>query len=246
MNIWFALFTFITFSQLWLKTERPLGSPSCSVMSGNNTSLKYQCEWAGGTPQARLSFPELSNTSSREGNISLTVSASTDLNKKTVICMADHEIEQKTCNITASKLLSFFIISVCNQEKRWKCALILSSKLWKRFAVCFPGSPADFLPAVRTSVGLDGKIEVTLHCVSEASPRAVVSWSKDSEVITSEMRYQISSDTTQLIIRYSNVSNYLLHNYACTCRNPLGTKRRLIQLQGKKKTPDEIKISKHR
>lgn len=90
----------------------------------------------------------------------------------------------------------------------------------------------EFLPAVRTTVDSEGKIVVTIHCVSEASPRAVVSWSIDSEAVTNGTTYQISSDTTQLKIRDYNVSNILHQNYTCTCRNPLGSRRRDIQLKG--------------
>lgn len=90
-----------------------------------------------------------------------------------------------------------------------------------------------FLPVVRTTVASDGKIVVTLRCVSEASPKAVVLWSKGSEAITGGAAYQISSDTTRLQIRHHNISNFLLHNYTCTCHNPLGSQRREVQLRGK-------------
>lgn len=90
----------------------------------------------------------------------------------------------------------------------------------------------EFLPVVRTTVDSEGKILVTIHCVSEASPEAVVSWSKGSEAVTSGTTYQISSDATQLNIRDYNVSNLVLQNYTCTCRNPLGSQRREIQLRG--------------
>ncbi|XP_054477132.1 V-set and immunoglobulin domain-containing protein 10-like [Anoplopoma fimbria] len=92
-------------------------------------------------------------------------------------------------------------------------------------------SPSMFLPAVRTTVPSDGKIMVTIQCVSEASPQAVVSWSKGSAAVTSTSPYQISRDTTQLEIRDYNVS-FLLQNYTCTCRNPLGSQKREIQLRG--------------
>ncbi|XP_072249886.1 V-set and immunoglobulin domain-containing protein 10-like [Leuresthes tenuis] len=175
--------------------ERPLGSPMCSVLSVNNVKLQYLCSWMGGTPQAQLSFPGLSNTSSGAGNFSLTVTASANLNKKTVTCLADHPIEQNKCNITTS-------------------------------------SPLEFIPAMRTTVDLDGKIVVTIHCISEASPKAVVSWFSGSEAVTSGTVYQISSNTTQLKIRDYNISNFLLQNYTCTCRNPLGSQMGQIQLQG--------------
>lgn len=99
-------------------------------------------------------------------------------------------------------------------------------------ALSSSGSPVEFLPAVRTTVDSEGKIVVTIHCVSEASPGAVVSWSKGSEAVTSGTTYQISSDTIELKIRDYNVSNFLHYNYTCTCRNPLGSQRKDIQLRG--------------
>lgn len=86
---------------LW--TERPPGNPMCSVQSVTNVDLQYHCWWPGGTPQAQLSFPVLSSTSSGAGNFNLTVTASDNLNRKTVTCMADHPIEQINCTVTASK-----------------------------------------------------------------------------------------------------------------------------------------------
>ncbi|XP_023280598.1 V-set and immunoglobulin domain-containing protein 10-like isoform X2 [Seriola lalandi dorsalis] len=176
--------------------EKPPGNPICSVQSANgNVDLQYRCRWSGGTPQAQLSFPALSNTSSGAGNFNLTLAASDNLNGKTVTCMAVHPVEQNQCNVTAR-------------------------------------SPMEFLPTVGTTVDSEGKIVVAIHCVSAASPEAVVSWSKGSEAVASGITYQISSDTTQLKIRNYNVSNFFQQNYTCTCRNPLGTQRRQIQLQG--------------
>ncbi|KAM4735103.1 V-set and immunoglobulin domain-containing protein 10-like [Anableps anableps] len=176
--------------------ERPLGSPTCSVVSVNNTDLQYECRWAGGTPEAQLSFPALNNTNSGAGIFIFTVTASTNLEDKTVTCLAAHPIEQNTCNITSS-------------------------------------SPRNFLPTVNTTVDSDGKIAVTIHCVSEASPQAVVSWSRGDESVIIGSTYQISSDTTELKIRSHNISTFLLSpNYTCTCRNPLGSQKKLVQLQG--------------
>ncbi|XP_027867964.1 V-set and immunoglobulin domain-containing protein 10-like [Xiphophorus couchianus] len=176
--------------------DRPLGSPICSVVSVNNSDLQYQCKWAGGTPEAQLSFPALSNISSGAGTFSLTVTSSANLRDITITCLAEHPIEQNTCNITAK-------------------------------------SPRNFLPTVKTSVDSDGKIAVTIRCVSEASPQAVVSWSQGNESVITGSTYQISSDTTQLKIRSHNISTFLLApNYTCICRNPLGNQRKLLQLQG--------------
>eukprot|EP00064_Thunnus_orientalis_P006522 superscaffoldBa00000682_g6540 len=175
--------------------EKPPGNPVCSVQSVNNSNLQYHCRWSGGTPQAQLSFPALSNTINDAGSFNLTVTASDNLNGKIVTCIADHPVKQNKCHITAS-------------------------------------SPMEFLPAVRTTVDSEGKIVVSIHCVSEASPKAVVSWSKGSEDVINGTTNQISNNTTQLMIRHYNVSIFLLRNYTCTCHNPLGSQRREIQLRG--------------
>lgn len=83
-----------------------------------------------------------------------------------------------------------------------------------------------------TRVSSDGKIVVTIECVSEASPEAVVSWSQGSETVAAGTTYQISSNATQLQIRDYNVSNFILQNYTCSCSNPLGSQRREVHLQG--------------
>lgn len=90
----------------------------------------------------------------------------------------------------------------------------------------------EFLPAVRTTVDSKGKIVVSIRCVSEASPEAVVSWSRGSEDIINGTMNQISNNTTQLMIRDYNVSIFLLKNYTCICHNPLGSQRREIHLRG--------------
>lgn len=84
---------------------------------------------------------------------------------------------------------------------------------------------------MRTSVDDEGKIVVAIHCVSEAVPEPVVSWSRDGEALASGGSHHISSNTTQLTIRDYNVSR-LLHNYTCVSRNPLGSRRREVQLRG--------------
>ena len=95
------------------------------------------------------------------------------------------------------------------------------------------GRPVEFLPTMRTSIDSQGKIVVALQCVSDAAPQAVVSWSKGSEAVATGGRHEISSDTTQLKIRGYNVSNFVQQKYICTCRNPLGSQREDIQLQGR-------------
>uniref|UniRef100_A0A8C7ZQA5 V-set and immunoglobulin domain containing 10 like n=1 Tax=Oryzias sinensis TaxID=183150 RepID=A0A8C7ZQA5_9TELE len=176
--------------------ERPSGSPVCSVLSVNNDSLLYECDWMGGTPQATLSFPALNSASRGEGHFKLTLPASANLNGKTVSCQADHPVQQNTCNITAR-------------------------------------NPNIFLPEMRATVDLDSKMVVSILCVTEASPPAVVSWSNDSGAIANGTTYQISSDTTELKIRDNNISNLILQIFTCTCSNPLGSQARSIQLQGK-------------
>ncbi|KAM9852069.1 V-set and immunoglobulin domain-containing protein 10-like [Aulostomus maculatus] len=93
-------------------------------------------------------------------------------------------------------------------------------------------SPMKFLETVRTTVNSEGKIVVGFSCVSEASPKAVVSWFRGSEAVGNGTVSQISNDTTQLKISDHNVTVFLLEKYTCTCRNPLGSRSREIQLQG--------------
>ncbi|KAM8869430.1 V-set and immunoglobulin domain-containing protein 10-like isoform 4-T4 [Spinachia spinachia] len=174
---------------------RPAGHSTCSVHSVNDVDLQYHCQWPGGTPPARLSFPALNATRNGVGNLSTILPASHDLDGKTVTCMADHPVELSNCSITA-------------------------------------GAPRMFLPVVTTTVDPDGKIVVTIDCLSVASPPALVLWSKGSEDIAGTAPHQISGDTAQLQIRDYIVSNFLLQNYTCTCRNPLGSQRREIQLEG--------------
>lgn len=78
----------------------------------------------------------------------------------------------------------------------------------------------------------DGKIVVAIYCVSEANPPAVVSWSRGSEALASGVEHAVSTDTTLLLLRDYNVSNFLLHSYTCVARNPLGSTRQEIQLRG--------------
>lgn len=95
-----------------------------------------------------------------------------------------------------------------------------------------PGSPANFLPAVRTTVDSKGKIVVSISCVSEASPTAVVLWTDGRKALTNGTTYQIINNTTQLSIHHYNVSSFLLNNYTCVCSNPLGSQTSQAQLKG--------------
>lgn len=91
------------------------------------------------------------------------------------------------------------------------------------------GSPAELVPALRTTVDDDGKIVVAISCVSEAEPPAVMSWSRGSEALAGVGENAVNS---LLLLRDYNVSNFLLHNYTCVARNPLGSTRQEIQLRG--------------
>lgn len=78
----------------------------------------------------------------------------------------------------------------------------------------------------------DGKIAVAISCLSEASPPAVVSWSRGDEALAGGVQHTVSADSTLLLLRDYNVSNLLLHSYICIARNPLGSTRQEIQLRG--------------
>lgn len=79
----------------------------------------------------------------------------------------------------------------------------------------------------------DGKIVVAIQCISEALPAAVVSWSRGDEALAGGVEHAVSADSTLLLLRDYNVSNFLLHSYTCVARNPLGSTRQEIQLRGK-------------
>lgn len=85
---------------------------------------------------------------------------------------------------------------------------------------------------MRSTVDSKGKIVVSISCVSEASPRAVVFWTDGSKAVTNGTAYEIISDTTQLDIHHYNVSSFLLNNYTCVCSNPLGSRAKQTQLKG--------------
>lgn len=120
-------------------------------------------------------------------------------------------------------------------EGNFSLTVTASDSLDGKVVTCtanYPGSPVKFLTFVKTKVSREGKIVVTIHCVSEASPSAVVLWSKGNETITNGTMYRISSNTTQLEMRDYNISNFLLQSYTCTCSNPLGSQRRDPRLSG--------------
>ncbi|CAL1610077.1 unnamed protein product [Knipowitschia caucasica] len=90
-------------------------------------------------------------------------------------------------------------------------------------------APAPFLPSLSFGVSSEGKIRVTMSCVSAAVPVAVVSWLKGTEAVNNSQVYSLSS--TELTGEDHNITTFLLHQYTCSCRNPLGEQRRQIQLR---------------
>jgi len=95
-----------------------------------------------------------------------------------------------------------------------------------------PGQPVEFLPRVRVEVDSDGRIAVTIKCLSDAEPVAVVTWLRGGQAVTSSNQHQISAGTTQLTVRHFNISEFLTDEYTCTSSNPLGHKTRTTRLLG--------------
>lgn len=95
----------VKFSASFDSTERPAGSPGCSVHAVNgNSALLYRCQWPGGTPEAQLSFPTLNTSSSGSGELSMTVDDFKGLDGTDVACLIHHPTYQGQCNVTARKL----------------------------------------------------------------------------------------------------------------------------------------------
>ena len=95
-----------------------------------------------------------------------------------------------------------------------------------------PGQPVEFLPRVGAGVGPDGRIAVTMECLSDAEPDAVVTWLQGGQAVTSSNQHQISANTTQLTVRHFNISEFLRDDFSCICSNPLGNKVRTTRLLG--------------
>ena len=95
-----------------------------------------------------------------------------------------------------------------------------------------PGQPVEFLPRVGVAVGQDGRIAVTIECLSDAVPDAVVTWLRGGQAITSSNQHQISANTTHLTVRHLNISQFLRDDFSCICANPLGNKVRATRLLG--------------
>ncbi|KAJ3605508.1 hypothetical protein NHX12_027554 [Muraenolepis orangiensis] len=95
------------------------------------------------------------------------------------------------------------------------------------------GQPVEFLPRVGVGFGLDGRIAITIACVSHAVPDALVTWLREGgQAVTSSNQHQISAKTTLLTVRHFNVSQFLRDWFTCTCANPLGRKARTTRLLG--------------
>lgn len=88
--------------------------------------------------------------------------------------------------------------------------------------------PVPFLPSLRFGTSSEGKIRVTISCVSAAVPESVVSWLRGTEAVSGGSIYTIGP--TYLTIQDYDLSTFLLHNYTCSCRNPLGEQQRHIHL----------------
>ncbi|XP_041964053.1 V-set and immunoglobulin domain-containing protein 10-like [Alosa sapidissima] len=81
---------------------------------------------------------------------------------------------------------------------------------------------AGLLPSVSAAVNENGKLLVTIGCVTEAIPNATVTWSMSGEDVSSLSDHEVSMDTTWLHIGNFNIITAGLHTYKCTAANPLG------------------------
>ncbi|KAJ8289565.1 hypothetical protein GJAV_G00002740 [Gymnothorax javanicus] len=81
--------------------ERPTGRPVCSVSSNGTEDLQYRCQWLGGIPEANLSFPALNGSISGNGDFSLPVMPSQDLDGEEITCVAIHPLQEQNCSVTA-------------------------------------------------------------------------------------------------------------------------------------------------
>ncbi|XP_059909162.1 V-set and immunoglobulin domain-containing protein 10-like isoform X2 [Gadus macrocephalus] len=92
--------------------------------------------------------------------------------------------------------------------------------------------PVEFLPRVGAAVDPDGRIAVTIECLSDAVPDAVVTWLRAGQAVSSSNQHQISANTTQLTVRHFNISEFIREDFSCICSNPLGNKSRTTRLRG--------------
>ncbi|KAK7886081.1 hypothetical protein WMY93_025702 [Mugilogobius chulae] len=104
--------------------------------------------------------------------------------------------------------------------------------------------PVPFMPTLAFGVNSEGKIQVTISCLSAAMPASVVSWLKGTEAVSNGPGYSINS--THLTLQDYNISTFLRYNYTCSCRNPLGVQQRQIHLQVHSKSPSPLcRSSRH-
>ncbi|XP_051921892.1 V-set and immunoglobulin domain-containing protein 10-like [Hippocampus zosterae] len=90
-------------------------------------------------------------------------------------------------------------------------------------------SPQNFFPSVRTEVDSEGKIVVSMRCLSRATPPAAVRWFRGGEPLGGDVL--TGDDGASLRISHRNVSVLILQNYTCACRNPLGSRSKHLRLQ---------------
>ncbi|KPP65941.1 V-set and immunoglobulin domain-containing protein 10-like [Scleropages formosus] len=78
---------------------RVFGYPVCAVQGINGMQkLQYSCQMMGGSPDAQLSFPDLSNSTSTNESLSVIVAASQSLNGKQIMCLVSNLPFQLNCN----------------------------------------------------------------------------------------------------------------------------------------------------
>ncbi|KAF6736578.1 V-set and immunoglobulin domain-containing protein 10-like [Oryzias melastigma] len=206
-------------------------------VAGDSVSLSCQSE---GTPQPTVEWIFNGQKLSRDSNGVLDLkNVQTNQGGVYTCSLLNHMTNEKreknvTLNIyerpPGSPVCS--VRSVNNDSLLYECDWMGGTPPASLSFPALSSNPKVFLPEVRATVDVDSKIVVSILCVSEASPQAVVSWSNDSGAIANGTAYQISSDTTELKIRDNSISNLILQNFTCTCRNPLGSQTRRIQLQG--------------
>ncbi len=85
-------------------SESPSGEPLCSVQAVNgDAALQFLCLWPGGAPEAQVSFPSLSVNASGYGNYSTTINDIQSLNRREIICKAEHPLIQTHCSVIPRK-----------------------------------------------------------------------------------------------------------------------------------------------
>ncbi|XP_048882790.1 uncharacterized protein LOC125749505 isoform X2 [Brienomyrus brachyistius] len=82
-------------------TLQVLAQPVCSVQS-SNTNLNYTCQTPG-NPNSLLSFPQLNQTVTKNGSLSLVVPATDALNGMQILCVDNQMNINQTCSVTASR-----------------------------------------------------------------------------------------------------------------------------------------------